>query len=88
MSLFVLQEKKLSEDNVKDLSGDIQVSSLNFLVLRNTGYLIEFLGRAEALQLISHIGGAYAMQKMTDDYIKKVEALFKQKEKVSLCYIY
>lgn len=37
------KEKKLSEDNVKDLSGDIQ--------------------------------------KMTDDYIKKIETLFKQKEK-------
>ncbi|XP_024401790.1 ribosome-recycling factor, chloroplastic [Physcomitrium patens] len=37
------KEKKLSEDNVKDLSGDIQ--------------------------------------KMTDDYIKKIDALFKQKEK-------
>jgi len=37
------KEKKLSEDNVKDLSDDIQ--------------------------------------KMTDEYIKKVDALFKQKEK-------
>jgi hypothetical protein len=32
-----------------------------------------------------HILGAYAVQKITDDYIKKVDALFKQKEKVSLC---
>lgn len=34
MSSFLLQEKKLSEDNVKDLSGDIQVRGMNLIAKR------------------------------------------------------
>ncbi|KZV22539.1 hypothetical protein F511_09061 [Dorcoceras hygrometricum] len=42
------KDKKLSEDNVKDLSGDLQ--------------------------------------KMTDEYMKKIESIYKQKEKVLISY--
>lgn len=43
---YLSQEKKLSEDNVKDLSNDLQ--------------------------------------KMTDEYMKKIDSIYKQKEKVNI----
>ena len=61
---------KLSIDNVKDLSDSMQVNYCYFMVSVARGVFDILLLNFS--------------QKLTDDYIKKIDVMFKQKEKVSL----
>ncbi|EOX94755.1 Ribosome recycling factor isoform 2 [Theobroma cacao] len=60
------KEKKLSEDNVKDLSSDLQISQLGGLQIPLSTQVCEIFS---------------FMQKLTDEYMKKIDSIFKQKEK-------
>ncbi|WRX07792.1 Ribosome recycling factor domain - like 1, partial [Theobroma cacao] len=60
------KEKKLSEDNVKDLSSDLQISQFGGLHIPLSTQVCEIFS---------------FMQKLTDEYMKKIDSIFKQKEK-------